>query len=83
MGKRRRGLLTLQSSEGQLFAASNQHVSGSKTHPAERGAVAQKRPLVPAELPARKLAGLSLLGYRARSLNPATQCCHCKQGQTQ
>ena len=44
------------------------HVSLANADPAERAATASQRPAVSAELPARQLDGLSLLGYRTRAV---------------
>jgi len=41
---------------------------GDRDDPADGASPAQERPAVPAELSARKLARLSLLGYRARAV---------------
>src|ERR1700730_19268004 len=76
MGKRRRGLLALPSAQGQSDAAAGADVSAAAAIRADGAPVAPQRPAVPAELSARQLARLSLLGYRAGSVvspqaNPA------------
>src|SRR4051794_26891024 len=65
VGQRGRGLLALQSEEGQHDAARSGHASLADAVPAERAAPAPQWPAVPAQLSARYLARLSLLGYRA------------------
>ena len=67
VGQRGRGLLALQSAQGQPDAGRSQDVALADAVPADGAAPAPQRPAVPAELSARKLARLSLLGYRARS----------------
>ena len=74
MGKRRRGLLAVQSAQGQHDAAAGRDVPAAAAVPADRASVAPKRPAVSAELSARKLDGLSLLGYRTRSLAATSPC---------
>src|ERR1700676_5554264 len=76
LGKRRRRLLALQSAQGQFDAAAGADVSAAAAIRADGAPAASQRPAVPAELPARQLARLSLLGYRAGSVvspqaNPA------------
>src|SRR5947209_1322298 len=68
LGQRGRRLLRLQSQEGQPDAAGIRHVAGADAVPAERAPFAQERPAVSAELSARKLAGLSLLGFGTRAI---------------
>jgi 5-methylcytosine-specific restriction endonuclease McrA len=66
-------LLAVQSQEGQSDAERIQDVAVAKTVPADRATPAPQRPAVPAQLPPRELARLSLLGYRTRSVSVA-QC---------
>ena len=54
--------------KGAMTTRRSADVSVAETVPAERAAPAPQRPAVPAELSARKLAGLSLLGYGAGSV---------------
>src|SRR6516162_8334197 len=56
----------LQFVEGQPAAARERDVPAPPTGPADHLPAAAKRPRVPAQLSARELARLSLLGYRAR-----------------
>ena len=55
----------LQSAQGQPDAGGGQDVALADAVPADGAAPAPERPAVPAELSARKLARLSLLGHRA------------------
>ena len=54
--------------KGNLTPDEVQDVSVAAAVPADGAAPAPQRPAVPAQLPARQLARLSLLGYRARSV---------------
>ena len=67
----RRRLLALQSAQGQFDAGRVQDVAVAKTLPADGAAPASQRPAFPAQLPARQLARLSVLGHRARSVSVA------------
>src|SRR4029077_7271756 len=66
MGQCRHRLRWLQFVERQPAAAAKRALSASSPGPADDLYAAAERPRLPAQLPARKLAGLSLLGYRAR-----------------
>ena len=68
LGKRGRRLFALQSAQGQSDAAAGADVSAAAAVRPDGAPAAPQRPAVPAELSARQLAGLSLLGYRARSV---------------
>src|SRR5207302_1946567 len=68
LDQRRRGLLVLQSQEGQHDVQRGAHVAVADAVPTQRAPPAPQRTVVSAELSARQLAGLSLLGHRARSL---------------
>jgi hypothetical protein len=65
-------VLALQFAQRQYDAGGSQDVAVAAAIPTERAAPAPQRPAVPAELPARQLARLSLLGYRTRSVKCAT-----------
>jgi 5-methylcytosine-specific restriction endonuclease McrA len=65
VGQRGRGLLGLQSEEGQHDAGRGRHVALADAVCAERAAPASQRAAVSAELPARQLARLLVLGHRA------------------
>src|SRR5712671_5202195 len=58
-------MLALQSAQGQPDTAGGPHVPDPDAVPAHGAPPASQRPVVPAELPARQLARLSLLGQRA------------------
>src|SRR5450759_3774644 len=64
-------LLGLQSAQGQPDAARGQDVSLADAVPAHGVAPAPQRAGISAELPARKLARLSLLGYRTGAVRRA------------
>ena len=64
-------LLALQPAEGEQVAEAFRPQSAPSCAPALGRGDAARRPPVPAELPARKLGGLPLLGYRARGLRRA------------
>src|SRR5262249_28321093 len=66
MGQRRHRLRQLQPPEGQPAAAAERNVSAAAPGAADHLHAAGKRARLPAQLPARELARLSLLGYRAR-----------------
>src|SRR5207342_895895 len=68
LAQRRRRMLAMQSPQGQHDAGGSQDVPVADANAAERPAPAPQRPAVPAELPASELDGLSLLGFRARSV---------------
>ncbi len=65
----RHRLLALQFAQGQSDAARGQDVALADAVPAFGPAPASQRAIVSAELSARKLARLSLLGYRAGALS--------------
>src|SRR5208282_3870319 len=69
LDQRRRRLLAVQSQEGQPDVGRIEDVAVAKTVPADGAAPAPQRPAVPAQLPARELAGLSLLGHRTRPIS--------------
>jgi hypothetical protein len=71
LGKRGRGLLALQSEEGRRDAFRGQDVAAPEAVPAECARPAQQWAAVPAQLSARKLDGLSLLGCRTGALTAA------------
>src|SRR5215468_844834 len=78
LDQRGRGLLALQSQEGQPDDGRGQDVAVADAVPAQRQSFAPQRPALSAELPARKLARLSLLGQRAAALTAlARRCDHC------
>src|SRR5499427_9338254 len=68
LDQRGRGLLGLQPAQGQHDDGRGAHVPLADAVPADRAPPASQRPAVSAQLPARQLARLSLLGYRARSV---------------
>src|SRR5437588_1707185 len=68
MGERRRGLLRVQSEEGRSPDTPGAYVAGAHAVPADRARSASERAAVSAELSARKLDGLSLLGFRPRAV---------------
>ncbi len=55
--------------KGNMTSAEFENVAGAEAVPAERAAPAPKWPAVSAQLSARQLARLSLLGHRARSVS--------------
>src|SRR6516225_9122810 len=65
----RRRLLALQPAQGQSDARRVEDVAVAAAVPADGAAPAPQRPVVPAQLPARQLARLSLLGHRTRSMS--------------
>ena len=69
LGQRRRRLLALQSAQGQPDAGGSEDVAVADAVPADRASPAPQRPAVPAQLSARELARLSLLGHRTRSVS--------------
>src|SRR5579862_896577 len=68
----RRGLLAVQSEEGQSHPRRIEDVAVAAAVSADGTASAPERPAVPAELPARQLARLFVLGYRTRSVRPCS-----------
>ncbi len=72
MGQRRHRVRTLQFEEGRLDAEGRRHVPCPRALSSDRIRAAPQRPAIPAELSARKLARLSLLGHRARSVMRAS-----------
>ena len=65
--------------KGSLTMAEARHVAGADAVPADGASPAPQRPAVPAQLPARQLARLSLLGHanwsrKARLHAPSAQC---------
>ena len=63
--------------KGNMTLGRIEHVAGAEAVPAHGAAPAPQRPAVSAQLSARELARLSLLGHRARSvsaLQAATRC---------
>src|SRR6185312_9285778 len=71
LGQRRSGVLALQPAQGQPDSGRGAHVAIADAVPAHGASSAQERAAVSAELPAPKLARLSLLGHRTRALSPA------------
>src|SRR5581483_1019358 len=69
LGERGHGLRAVQPDEGRQAARRGAHAPGAEALPAHGVRAAPQRPAVPAELPARELARLSLLGYRARAVS--------------
>src|SRR6266487_1748544 len=74
LGQRGRLLLRLQSQEGQSDARGIRDVADADAVPAERASPASQRPAVSAELPARELARLSLLGFGTRAVISEVSC---------
>src|SRR5260370_10855757 len=84
-------MLALQSAQGQPDVAGGRHVPDPDAVPAHGTPPASQWPVVPAELPARQLARLSLLGQRAGAVSrgiritlrrhsgapPYIGCCRC------
>jgi len=68
VGECRDGVLSLQSEEGRDIAVPRGNVAGANALPTNDHRSPQERALVPAQLSAPKLARLSVLGYRTRSL---------------
>src|SRR6202012_3084201 len=68
LGGRRRRVLRLQLEERRPPDSPSPHVSGAYALPAHRARPASERAAVPTELSARKLDGLSLLGFGARAV---------------
>jgi hypothetical protein len=68
MGERGRGMFAVQSTQGQSDATAGADVPAPAPIRADGTSTAPQRPAVPAELSARQLAGLFILGYRARSV---------------
>ena len=68
MGKRRRGMFAVQSAQGRPTSEGSAYVAGAGALSAQRRRPASQRPAVSAQLPARKLDGLSLLGFGARTI---------------
>src|SRR5260370_20441452 len=66
-------MLALQSAQGQSDASGGAHVPDPDAVPAHGAPPASQRPAVPAELPARQLARLSLLGQRAGAVGSPLQ----------
>src|SRR5258708_3304827 len=62
-------MLALQSAQGQPDVAGGRHVPDPDAVPARGTPPASQGPVVPAELPARQLARLSLLGQRAGAVS--------------
>src|SRR4029453_15164760 len=69
LDQRRRRLLALQSHEGQHDDGRGADVAVADAVPAEREPSAPQRPALPAELSARQLARLFLLGHRTRAVS--------------
>src|SRR3546814_99595 len=65
VGKHRQRLRAVQHEEGRAHAPAGAYAPSGKTDPADQLAIAAARPPVPAQLPARNLARLALLGHRA------------------
>src|SRR6202165_2606317 len=72
MGKCGRRLFAVQSSQGKPDAAAGADVSAPTPVRADGAPTAPQRETVPAELSARQLARLFILGYRARSVRVGT-----------
>src|SRR6266478_9087986 len=68
LGKRGRRVFAVQSAQGQPDAAAGADVSKAVPVRPDGASAASQRPAVPAELSARQLARLFVLGYRARSV---------------
>src|SRR5262245_46116869 len=69
LDQRGRRLLALQSQEGQSDDGRSQDVAVADAVPTERQSLAPQRPALSAQLPARELARLSLLGQRASAVS--------------
>src|SRR5580704_834762 len=69
LGQCRRRLLAVQSAQGQSDAGRVQDVALAAAVSADGAASAPQRPAVPAELSARQLARLFVLGHRTRSVS--------------
>src|SRR5205823_8000565 len=67
-------LFGLQSPESQSDPARIRHVAHANAVPADRASPAQERPAVSAELFARELARLSLLGFGTRAVRSELSC---------
>jgi hypothetical protein len=74
VGERRHRVRRLQSSQRIAAAPGVRDVPAQPSAPADDVGTAGSRPQLPAKLPARELAGLSLLGYRTRELNKPLSC---------
>src|SRR3979411_1159177 len=68
LGQCRGGMLGLQSAQGQHDDGRGAYVALADAVPADGASPAPQRPAVSAQLPARQLARLSLLGYRTGSV---------------
>src|SRR5687768_18445550 len=67
-------MLALQSEKGQHDHCRGRHVAITNAVSAERASPASEWPAIPAQLPARQLARLSLLGYRTGAVAAAHGC---------
>jgi hypothetical protein len=75
LAERGRRLLGLQPQEGRHAAGQGAHVAGDQALPADRPRPPPERAPVPAELFARKLDGLSLLGQRTGGIGQRSFGC--------
>src|SRR5437879_6998643 len=75
MGKCGRRVFTVQSAQGQPDAAAGADVSKAISVRADGASAAPQRPAVSAELSARQLARLFILGYRTRSVDRNDPAC--------